>query len=439
VGVKAFVAQGFVAQGFVPETFATRNEGLRNERFGAGGELEEVSSPEVGITRNSGAPEFAGPTAEPSAPEAAVAADGGRRAGQRPAGRRRRPRGAAAAEAAPLIVRPGAGSVYVPQPNWRATAGLDPDELDEWRHRQQVAWLRRRRSRELVLMSMLYDYRYLTTDHLRALLFSSLRAAQLRLRWLAVEQRLVMRWPRYEPVVDQPGPAPLFWGLRWRSSVFLLTDLGAALVAEYRGLPSRAAVRRSFYAAESRMLDHVLETNEFWVRLAEAARDLPDQGLYHWIGDDSMRRGHLDQGVDASPDGWGRYLLGDAEIRFSLEWDRGTEPPMHLARKARAYLAQSGGGGNVLVVVTRPPREASVRRAIAAAAHDRGGARFWTAHAGLLRDRGPLGPIWQEVGGADDRIALGDLPRSRTTGLRIEDCIGKPGWWERRPGGGEGA
>jgi hypothetical protein len=112
---------------------------------------------------------------------------------------------------------------------------------------------------------------------------------------------------------------------------------------------------------------------------------------------------------------------------------------MHLARKARAYLTQSGGAGNVLVVVTGPPREASVRRAIASVARDRDGARFWTSHQRLLGERGPLGAIWQEVGGDGPRVTLAGLPRSRATGLRVEDCIGKPGWWERRPGGGEGA
>jgi hypothetical protein len=389
-------------------------------------------------------------TATPEAEEAAVADDDGR------AGRKRRPpagtsgdtrarrRAAAPGRPAPtpsdpsgpMIVQPGVRTIFVRQAAWKATAGMSADELASWTRRQHAAWLRRRRIRELVLLTMLHEHRYFTTEQLRALFFPSLRAAQLHLRWLSVEQRLVMRWPHYEPVVADPGPAPTFWGLRRRSSLFLLTELGALLVAAYRQLDTRAVVRRSFYTAErERTLEHTLETNGFWVSLAAAARELPDQGLYHWVGDDAMRRNHQERGIEMAPDGWGRYLVPGGEIRFSLEWDRGTEPPQRLSRKAMAFRAQPGaGGGNVLVVVPGATREQSVRGAIARELPERRTARFWSSHAGLL------GRVWSEVGGsAAERVALTDLPVRPGSGLDVEDCIGKPGWWERRPGGGEGA
>jgi hypothetical protein len=333
-------------------------------------------------------------------------------------------------------------TIFVRQATWKATAGMSAEELASWTRRQHAAWLRRRRIRELVLLTMLHEHRYFTTEQLRALFFPSLRAAQLHLRWLAVEQRLVMRWPHYEPVVADPGPAPTFWGLRRRSSLFLLTELGAVLVAAYRQLDAKAVVRRSFYTAErERTLEHTLETNGFWVSLAAAARELPDQGLYHWVGDDAMRRNHQERGVEMAPDGWGRYLVPSGEIRFSLEWDRGTEPPQRLSRKAMAFLAQPGaGGGNVLVVVPGATREASVRAAIGRELPERRAARFWISQAGLLREQGPLGRVWSEVAGSSqERVALTDLPVRPGSGLRVEDCVGKPGWWERRPGGGEGA
>jgi hypothetical protein len=334
----------------------------------------------------------------------------------------------------------GPRSILVRSATWKATADIPADQLAEWSQRQHTAWYRRRRARDLVLLTMLYEHRYLTTEHLCALFFTGLRSAQLRLRWLAIEQRLVMRWPHYEPVATGPGPAPNLWGLRQRSSVFLLTDLGAALVAAYRKLDAKAAVRRSFYTAErERTLDHSLETNGFWVGLATAARDLADQGLYHWVGDDAMRRNHQERGADLAPDGWGRYLVGTEEVRFSLEWDRGTEPPQRLGQKAAAHVS-AAAGGNVLVVVPGPTREASVRAAIARVLPTRSAVRFWTAHAGLLREHGPLGALWLEVGGGEEpRRALVELPGRHGAGLRVEDCIGKPGWWERRPGGGEGA
>jgi Replication-relaxation len=349
----------------------------------------------------------------------------------------RRRRAAAAPE--PALAQLGPRSILVRSATWKATTDIPASELEDWSRRQHTAWYRRRRSRDLVLLTMLYEHRYLTTEHLYALFFTSLRSAQLRLRWLAVEQRLVMRWPHYEPVATGPGPAPNLWGLRQRSSVFLLTDLGAGLVATYRKLDVKAAVRRSFYTAErERTLDHSLETNGFWVGLAAAARDLPDQGLYHWVGDDAMRRNHQERGADLAPDGWGRYLVAGEEVRFSLEWDRGTEPPQRLGQKAAAHLALAAGG-NVLMVVPGATREASVRAAIARVLPERPTVRFWTAPARLLRERGPLGPVWLQVGVGGDRGSLAELPRRPGVGLRVEDCIAKPGWWERRPGGGEGA
>ena len=64
---------------------------------------------------------------------------------------------------------------------------------------------------------------------------------------------------------------------------------------------------------------------------------------------------------------------------------------------------------------------------------------FWVTHTELLADDGSIGAIWRRVEGDGDRISILDLP-SRPRSLRpIADCIGKPDWWERRPGGGAGA
>ena len=52
---------------------------------------------------------------------------------------------------------------------------------------------------------------------------------------------------------------------------------------------------------------------------------------------------------------------------------------------------------------------------------------------------GVRGALWRGPEGGGERISIPDLP-SRPRSLRpIADCIGKPDWWERRPGGGAGA
>ena len=50
----------------------------------------------------------------------------------------------------------------------------------------------------------------------------------------------------------------------------------------------------------------------------------------------------------------------------------------------------------------------------------------------------PLLILWAGIGESTARVGIQEMP-SRPGGSRpIADCIGKPRWWERRPGGGEG-
>ena len=335
------------------------------------------------------------------------------------------------------LLHAGRRTVFVRRAEWKTGTRMAADELS--------AWLRRRRVRESVLLTMLSEHRYLTTEQIRSVFFPSLRAAQYQLRFLAVELRLVMRWPQLEPVVVTDGPAPTFWGWLRRSSLLLLTERGAAVVAAYRRLDLQSLVRRSFYAAEYCFhVEHDLEANAFWVGLASAARDRPDQGLYHWVGDDAMRRNYQELGVDLAPDGWGRYLTADREVLFALEWDRGTEAPQRLARKAQGYVSHRAGrvgeSNHVLVVLPSPTREDSIRDALARVMSAGRSVRFWTTHAALIHELGPLGEIWKEASSEhESRIDLPAMPGRPRTARRVEDCIGKPTWWERRPGGGGGA
>jgi hypothetical protein len=92
--------------------------------------------------------------------------------------------------------------------------------------------------------------------------------------------------------------------------------------------------------------------------------------------------------------------------------------------------------GHLLWVAPWRAREQTIRAALE---RESGGrvAGFWTTHVGLLREHGPLGEVWlglQQV----DRGRLTALPGRFRSALQIEDCLGKPGWWERRPGGTEG-
>jgi Replication-relaxation len=327
------------------------------------------------------------------------------------------------------LVLPTPRAIFVRESEWRSGTGLRlPAE-------EVRVLLRCLRQRDVCLLMMLAHHHYLTTDQVHALFFPSPRSAQARLRWLT-DRRLLMRWRQLEPRSH---------GWRRRHSLYLLAERGAVVLARRLKADARALVKRSWFAAEFALqLGHDLEVTAFVIGLAVASRDLPDQGLYHWVGQDSLRRGYQEDGVDLAPDAWGRYLTPAGEITFALEWDRGTEAPRRLAAKARAYttyfMERPGGGANhVLFVGPGRVRESSIRAAIASAASP--GLRpvtFLTTHTELLHTHGPLGEVWL-ASGDDRRVRLGELEGWPRTGRRVADCLGKPGWWDRRPGAGEGA
>ncbi len=284
----------------------------------------------------------------------------------------------------------------------------------------------RRRALDMAVLACLGQHHYLTTGHAQALFFTRVRAAQRQMRKLE-EWGLITRWHQMEP--REVG------GWRKHPDVFLLTARGATVLAHYLRSEAKPLIKRAFSAFHYAFhLDHALGANGFFASLIHASRELPDQGLYHWLGDDGIRAAFQERDPELSPDGFGRYLTADAEIGFHLEWDSGTERPQRLRAKARAAL--EAVRGHVLWVAPWPAREQTIRSALERESSGRV-AGFWTTHAGLLREHGPLGEIWRGLE-QDDRRTLTALPGRPRGPLQIEDCLGKPGWWERRPGGTEG-
>lgn len=307
-------------------------------------------------------------------------------------------------------------------------------------------WHRYHRRRDVALLMMLAQHGYLTTEDIWQLFWPEASAwhARRRLRWLR-ELRLATRWWQLLPTVDS-----------WRrmSSVWMLTQPGAALAAQYLGVDPKPIIVRSSYVAEGmRPIDHDLAVNRFMVQLAQAAADIGDQGLYSWVGEPGMRRlvqlsqqlEEADEPRELAPDAWGRYLTAEGEVLFHLEHDTGTEKPADLGVKAHRYLRQARVGEQVLFTLPNAARERSVRSAI-----ERAGAgsevwrhrrvRCWTTTFQLLAEHGPLGRIWRGFGpDAEGFLALPELPGlARDPGLQVEHSIAKPRWWEHRPGAGEG-
>jgi hypothetical protein len=191
-------------------------------------------------------------------------------------------------------------------------------------------------------------------------------------------------------------------------------------------------------------LRHDLEANRLYTRLAAGARDLPDQGLYHWLGEATCRAAYERDGSPAS-DGWGRYLLPDREITFDLEWDRGTEHPRRIRQKANGYITYFRGRRqadlhHVLFVAPTRVREGELHDLISPVFPPNVNlCRFWTTAVETVSSIGWLGAVWLQIAGPPHRYAFTDMPGFPRGPRSAKDSIAKPGWWKRRPGGGEGA
>jgi hypothetical protein len=287
--------------------------------------------------------------------------------------------------------------------------------------------------RDLAILLAIDQYRYLDRDHVTDLFFPGRRSAELCLKDL-LWRGLIYRWP----VVRWQG-SPI------KPSVYGLTSSGARRVAQLRGQDPRPIRDRARRAREQTYhLRHDLEANRFFTKLAAGARDLPDQGLYHWLGEATCRAAYERDGSPTS-DGWGRYLLADREITFDLEWDRGTEHARRIRQKAIGYIAYFRGRRNaalnhVLLVAPTRVREGELHDLISPILPQHTNlCRFWTTAVETVSAIGWLGAVWLEITGPPGRYAFADMPGYPRGTRAANDSIAKGRWWDRRPGGGEGA
>lgn len=243
---------------------------------------------------------------------------------------------------------------------------------------------------------------------------------------------------------------------------------GARLLADLHGDSPWPYVRRAQDARDHCWhVVHDLEANGFFIDLVLASRLALREGLLRWLGEETCRferrlytaRHGLHLPV-ATPDGAGWYLTNGKAIRFDLEWDRGTASMSRLRQKVRTAVRyfkkiRDFRGVNVLYVVSSAAREESLRW-VMRDEFEEYSCRFWTTTVGFLDAEGPLGRVWCDAtaldGGQKDesifaprkrkalqsrRYRLPELPNVGETTATISACIGKPLWWERRPGGGE--
>src|SRR5260370_9027699 len=126
--------------------------------------------------------------------------------------------------------------------------------------------------RDSGVMVAIDQYRYIDSDQVAELFDQSRRKAQLRLKDL-LWRGLIYRWP---PDLQQGSPLT--------PTVYALTTSGARHIAKLRDQDPRPICERASRAREQIYhLRHALHANRFFAKLAAAARELPDRGIYNWL------------------------------------------------------------------------------------------------------------------------------------------------------------
>jgi hypothetical protein len=170
-----------------------------------------------------------------------------------------------------------------------------------------------------------YEHHVLTTDQLQRLHFTGARTARARLQVL-YELRVL---DRFRPLRERgEGTMPHHW---------ILDEAGALIVADQRGI-DRSQLRYTHAdgakLAASRSLEHHVEANELFTRLAVEASQAGG-ALTQWYGVRTLA--HLLGGV-VVPDGYGVLAMpGKPMLHILLEYDRATETASVLREKARRY------------------------------------------------------------------------------------------------------
>ncbi len=204
------------------------------------------------------------------------------------------------------------------------------------------------------------------------------------------------------------------WHLRERglrllaaSSHLHIRNLAVMSVDEAGGEPSDLRQR-----GEAWLLSHMQHTAgiyTFFTDLAQAARQESERELLWWeTGAACERRYQVgEHWHNLRPDALAAYRVGPHQFHFWLEWDRGTMNARDLAIKfasyahylaSREWARERSMVPRFVCVAPDIAQERRMHRAAQASCVAHSGLGIWTTTEVLLKERGPLAPIWlQEV------------------------------------------
>ncbi|MFB9340208.1 replication-relaxation family protein [Actinoplanes octamycinicus] len=260
---------------------------------------------------------------------------------------------------------------------------------------QRLELLRRLTARDHLLLAWLAEHYVLTTDQITAAFFPARRAALLRLAKLH-HMQAVSRF------VDATTGSQQY--------LYTLGPLGAMIHKTQYNDPAdpgarapRTSIERTENIIGSRLLDHLLGTNQLFIDLHAYARTDGTARLARWWSEQHTTAVFARAGI--RPDGHGVWTAGGREVGFFLEHDRGTEKLGTVLRKLRAYeqLAAYGPRYPVLLRVPGRRREQHLLQALA-------GVRLAMPVATGIHDEHPAGPAWTLTDQPALRRWLHELP-----------------------------
>jgi hypothetical protein len=199
------------------------------------------------------------------------------------------------------------------------------------------------------------EHATLTTDQLTALLFISAITCRHRLtvlRSFGFVERFIRR--------NEPGTPNIVCWVPGSMSARL-----TALAIGQNPPTARALRERQDRVYVNPALEHLLESNEFFVQLLAHRRSHQDTSLRRWWWERATAGAF---GRRIHPDGHGVWTDGEREIGFFLELDRGTEPLGRLGDKLSSYRRLRAEGGPpyaVLFVLPSRTREQNLHRRLA--------------------------------------------------------------------------
>lgn len=159
---------------------------------------------------------------------------------------------------------------------------------------------------------------------------------------------------------------------------------------------------------EAWLLSHIQHTAGvygFFASLAQAAKQQPEQELCWWETSPICERRYRigEEWYNLRPDALAAYRVGSKQIHFWLEWDRGTMNARDLATKFLSYVhyidshewAREWATLPLLVCIAPDiAQERRMQRVAQAALSRISGLVVCTTTEGMLKEHGPLAPIW---------------------------------------------